>query len=658
MMPSLAQEKSTAVITTTQKKIAADTKTPSAIPSRLWNLQDADILSVINEVSQETGKNFVVDPRVNGKITLISSKPLHQNEVYQVFLSVLGILGYSAIPSGDIVKILPNMDSGEQATPVLNKTGSGKGEEVVVRIIPLENVSATQLIPVLRPMLPQWSNISSYTPGNILILLGRAANLERILNIIQDVDKAAVNGIEVIPLHHASATQVGTVLTNLQTAGRVSGESAGVAVAVDERTNSVLLSGLKTARLKMRALIAELDLPGATSFGNTEVVFLRYLQAKTFAPLIGKIAQNILGKNNVNTSSYSVSSTNNLGSTQTVGKEETGNTTNIQPEPNTNALIITAPPTLMRSLKVIIAKLDIRPAQVAVEAIIAEIDESNIKTLGIQWGGLVQANFGSSTTSSSSTGTNGVITQGSVGILPGVHDITAILTMLQTLQGTDILSTPSIMVLDNQPAVIEIGSAVPIQTGSYTTPTGGQQSSGSPTPFTTNDYKNVTLKLDVTPQINLGNSVRLKIKLKNDTVAGPATGGNPNPPINTSSITNTVLVNHEDILVLGGLIQNTTGDTIIKIPILGDIPVIGKLFQQKNLTQTKKNLMVFIKPSIVHAGEDATGVSHVKYITTRRAQANYREDLASLGKDMSVRKMLPPWRNPKDLPLPFKDTSL
>ena len=178
--------------------------------ARLWNLQDTDILSVINEVSQETGKNFIVDPRVSGKISLISSQPLRQKEVYQVFLSVLSLLGYSAIPSGKVIKIVPNMEGAEQATAVAS-AGLYKGDEVVVRVIPLQNVSATQLVPVIRPLLPQWSNLSTYTPGNVLILLGRAANLERILRVVQDVDRASSTGIQIISLHHASAAQVASV---------------------------------------------------------------------------------------------------------------------------------------------------------------------------------------------------------------------------------------------------------------------------------------------------------------------------------------------------------------------------------------------------------------------------------------------------------------
>lgn len=637
--------------------VAQEKNTEAAATTRLWNLQDADILSVINEVSQETGKNFVVDPRVSGKITLISSKPLRQNEVYQVFLSVLGILGFSAIPSGNVIKIVPNMESGEQSTPVLNKISNAKGEEVIVRVIPLENVSSTQLIPILRPMLPQWSNISAYTPGNVLIVLGRASNLDRIMTVINDVDKAANSGVDMIPLKRASAAQVAVVLNNLQSAARASGETSGVSVAVDERSNSILLSGLQRARMRMRTIIAHLDQPSkSASFGNTEVVYLRYLQAKTFAPLLGKIAQNILGKSNGSGTYESTTVSSSPTSTTTtanVAKDINVNTTNIQAEPNTNALIITAPPTLMVALKQVVAKLDIRPAQVAVEGIIAEVDEGNDSALGIQWSGSQIDRVAGTGNSSLVTG---IFQPGVYGILPGTNSIQAVLKMLQTLKGTDILSTPSIMVLDNQPATIEIGQAISIQTGSYTTQTGAQTGI-SPTPFNTTDYKNITLKLDVTPQINLGSSVRLKIALKNDTVAGAPPAGNPNPPINTSSIKNVVLVNDGDVLVLAGLIQNSTVETLTKIPILGDIPVVGKLFQRKELTLAKKNLMVFIKPTIVHSPEEGMLVSDVKYHIMKRAQANHKETLENLSAINVRTNMLPPWKNPKDLPLPFSTTA-
>ncbi len=569
--------------TTIAKPTEAETSPVTKPAKRLWNLQDADILSVITEVSQETGKNFVVDPRVSGKITLISSKPLRQGEVYQVFLSVLGLLGYSAIPSGNVIKIVPNMESGEQATKIATNLSPGKGDEVVVRVVPLENVSASQLIPVLRPLLPQWSNISAYMPGNVIILLGRASNLERIYNIIQDVDKASTNGIQIIPLHHASAPQVATVLNNLQAAARAGGESTGVSIAVDERSNSILLGGPKAMRLRMRILIYQLDAPATSSEGNTEVIYLRYLEAKTFAPILSKVAANIVGKGS---SQYEASNTvvSQANSTTAVSssKDNTTNFTNIQPEPNTNAVIITAPPALMQALKSVIAKLDIRPAEVLVQAIIAEVDESNITSLGIQWGsvtpegGVQSGSAGASITSFPNFGA------GVVGIMPHVQ-IQAVLSVLRNQNGVDILSTPSIMVLDNQKATIEIGQDVPYQTGSYAT-TGN---ASTVTPFTTNNYKPVTLKLDVVPQINLGRSVRLKLNLKNDTLQNPQNPG-LTPIINTSKITNAVIINSEDILVLGGLISNSNNENINKVPILGDAPIIGPLFQQKTTNQQKK----------------------------------------------------------------------
>ena len=626
---------------------ASSDETLSAAKSsvRLWNLQDADILSVINEVSEETGKNFIVDPRVNGKITLISSKPIKKSEVYQLFLSVLSILGYSAVPSGHVIKIVPSMESGELATPVISSRESSlKTEQIVVRVIPLQNVSASQLIPVLRPLLPQWSNISVYTPGNILILLGRADNLDRLNTIIQDVDRSSNSNIQIIPLHHASASQVVSVLNNLQNAARASGEGPSASIAVDERTNSILLGGPKAVRLRLRVLISQLDSPATSPSGNTEVVYLRYLEAKTFAPLLGKIAQNIMGKDSGShydaSTSFSASSSSNSSSTQS--KEPPANLTNIQAEPNTNAIIITAPPTLMQALKSVIAKLDIRPAQVLVEAIIAEIDEDSLSNLGIQWGSPTETGIDTGVPTSFPNFGAGV-----VGIMPRTQ-IQAVLSILRNQNGVDILSTPSVMVLDNQKATIEIGQDVPVQTGSYST-TGG--STSQPTPFNTTDYKKVTLKLDVTPQINLGSSVRLKLDVKNDTLQNPQNPG-PTPLINTSEIKNMVIINSDDILVLGGLMSNANSENTNKVPFLGDVPVVGSLFTQKATSQKKKNLVVFIKPVISTGGDDAMTITQMKYNYIRNVQANFGDEMTNIG-DKPLSTKLPPWKNSRDLPMPF-----
>jgi general secretion pathway protein D len=632
------------------------TDTVAADSARLWNLQDADILSIIHEVARETGKNFVVDPRVTGKISLISSKPIKPDQVYDLFLSILELLEFSAIPSGNVIKIIPTMQSGELATRIATNKAPGKGDEVVVRVIPLENVSATQLIPIIRPLLPQWSNISAYAPGNVVIVIGRAANLARINEIIHNLDNAANNTIDIIPLQRASATQLALILTNLQNASRVSGDTPLVAIAPDARTNSILLSGNKTARWQMRRLVNQLDTPNSNAQGNTAVIYLRYLQAKTFAPILGKIAENIIGKGKDNDSPSIVSSSNLVfpnsraeattgPSANTTAKSSLENKTSIQAEPSTNALVITASPLLMTALNSVIAKLDIRPAQVLVEAIIVELDQNDTKNLGVQWGALTTSN--SAAALPLNTGVpNGA--EGMVGIIPHMQ-IQAVLSALQTSTGADILSTPSVVVLDNRKATLAVGQQVPDQTGQYAT----TNSSATVTPFNTINRLDVQLKLDVTPQINLGNAVRLTINLKNDSLQNP---DNPtlNPTTNSSSIQNSVIVNSSDILVIGGLISNNITNSTDKIPLLGDIPVVGLLFQHKTRRLEKKNLMVFIKPTIMHNPEDTMEITHTKYNFVRNSQMNWPEDLSQTEKQ-KLQNILPPLPQAANLPKPFTD---
>jgi general secretion pathway protein D len=633
----------------TPTETTTETKTPEA---RLWNLQDADILGVINEVSLETGKNFIVDPRVNGKITLVSSKPIKPDAVYDIFLSVLALLGYSAIPSGDVVKIVPNMESSEYATRVASKHSPGKGDEVVVRIIPLENVSANQLIPVVRPLLPQWSNISAYVPGNTIVLVGRASNLERIVSVINSIDKSSDNNIEIVPLHQASAAQMANVLNNLQNSARASGDTTQVSIAPDERSNSILISGNKATRLRIRMLISQLDTPSTGAQGNTEVIYLRYLIAKNFAPILGKIANNLLGKDGgkdsapSSTSSASAATTGGTTAyTATATKaKEPENLTNIQAEPSTNSIIITAPPAMMRALNSVIAKLDIRPAQVLVEGIIVEIDQADLKNLGIQWGALVT----STTTQPPANSGFSQFGEGVIGIIPSMQ-VQAILNMLQNNTNVNVLSTPSVVVLDNHKATLDIGQDVPTENGSYAT----SSNVATPTPFNTISYKKVALSLEVIPQINLGNSVRLSVKLKNDTLQNPENPG-LTPLINTSQISNSVIVKSCDTLVLGGLIRNTISEHVDRIPILSDIPGVGYLFKHKVRQLEKRNLVVFLKPVIMHTVEDASIISNTKYDQAREAQINWPVDLSNHPNEQKAENILPLWKNPTTLPKPFE----
>lgn len=622
-------------------------KTEPATPvSHLWNLQNADILTVINEVAQETGKNFIIDPRVNGKITLISSKAIANEDIYPVFLSILETLGYSAVAHGEVIKILPNNESSEAAGRLATEQAPGKGDEVVVRVLPLENISAVQVIASVRPLLPQWSNISAYAPSNVLILTGHANNLRRIVQLIQEVDKTTNNTIEVVPLHHASATQVATVLINLQNAARASGESPAVSIAVDERSNNIILSGTKSARLKLHLLIAQLDEPVSTGSGNTEVIYLRYLKAKEMAPLLSKVAANLIGKNN-NTEQNPTAAA--LGINPSNKNQSPANMTNIQAELSTNALILTAPTAVMQALKAVIARLDIRPAQVLIEAIIAEIDESDLKNFGIQWGTLTRPTNLSGSPDGELPTNFPIPGAGNIGIIPSMQ-IRAVLNILENINGVNILSTPSIVVLDNHKASIEVGQDVPQQTGSFATPpsTGGQIS-----PFNTFDRRRVSLRLDVIPQINLGNAVRLAILLKNDSLRNPDNPGT-NPLINVSQIKNDVIVNSDNVLVLGGLISNSYNENINKVPILGDIPLLGLAFQQKSRSLQKKLLITFIKPIILHSAEEATLITHTKYEAMRQTQINAPAQFKKIGKKVPP-NILPPWGSSAELPHPFEE---
>lgn len=587
---------------------------------RLWNLQNADILSIINEVSLETGKNFVIDPRVHGKISLISSKPIKQEQLYDVFLSILALLGYSAVTSGDVIKIIPNLEFSEYAARL-----AGTGDETVVRVISLANITATQLIPIIRPMLPQWCVVTSYPPGNILILLGHANNLQHIINMVASIDKSADINVDIIPLHQASALQLTNVLNNLQNASRNTGEMPQVAFAADERSNSILLNGNRNARLRMRALIKHLDSP-ARSQGNTDVIYLRYLLAKNIAPTLSKIAENMQGHN----------------TSLNMFIQRTSNTV-ILPEPSTNSIIITAPPSIISALHSIIAKLDIRPAQVLVEGIIVEINQDDLRNLGIEWGGRLDKEHLFPLSNFSEFG------QGIIGIIPH-QKIQAILNALQSNRNVNILSTPSVVVLDNHRALLDIGQDVPTKNGEYAT-----TNTSSVTPFNTITYKKVALTLEVVPQINLGNAVRLSVRLKNDSLQNPDKM-DLTPLINTSQITNSVIVNSCDILVLGGLIRNSIIDNLEKVPVLGDIPALGLLFQHQTRKLEKKNLVIFLKPVIMHNTEDANALTYSKYELTRNAQIDWPVDLTNPA-EQKAGNILPLWKEDIELPKPFANAN-
>ncbi len=337
------------------------------------NLKDADISALISTVAEVTNRNFIVDPRVKGKVTVISSRPMDSDEVYQVFLSILKVHGFAAVPSGEVIKIVPDVNAKQDGIPTASDGSPGRGDEMVTRVVQVDNVAAAQLVPILRPLVPQQGHLAAYPATNVLIISDRANNVERLLTIIRRIDQVSDSEIEVITLQFASAVEVVRVLTSLKRAtpaakGAAAAAGGGQVLVADERTNSVLLSGDRASRLRMRAIISHLDTPLDTG-GNTDVIYLRYATAADIVDTllgVGKIeeqeAQQGKGKATAPKGAF-----------------------DIQADEATNALVITAPPDIMRTLKHVISQLDIRRAQVLVEAVIAEVSEDTARELGVQW---------------------------------------------------------------------------------------------------------------------------------------------------------------------------------------------------------------------------------------------------------------------------------
>ena len=593
------------------------------------NLKDADIGALISTVAEVADKNFIVDPRVKGKVTVVSSRPMNSDEVYQVFLSILKVHGFAAVPSGEVIKIIPDVNAKQDSIPTTTAAEPGEGDEMVTRVVQVDNVGAAQLVPILRPLVPQQGHLAAYPATNVLIISDRAGNVERLVSIINRIDQVSDSEIEVIPLSHASAVEVVRVLTSLTRAtSAVKGQGGGAneqVLVADERTNSVLLGGERAERLRLRAIISHLDTPLETG-GNTDVVYLRYAEATDIVNVlmgVGKIEEQEGGK----------------GGTAAVASKR--GSFDIQADESTNALVITAPPDIMRTIKRVISQLDIRKAQVLVEAVIAEVSPSLSRELGVQWlfsgdreGGETPIGIVNFTNSGQtiSTVVNGLAEVANGGSLPdtpgnvllGFGDVSeqnnfnyvAILNALSSDSGTNILSTPTLVTLDNEEAEIVIGTNVPFVTGSFTN-TGA--TSGSTNPFQTIQREDVGLTLKIKPQINEGDALRLDIEQEVSSIADSVAGAS-DLVTNKRAIKTNVMVDDGQIVVLGGLIENQVRESEQKVPLLGDIPLLGNLFKSRTSDIDTKNLMVFIHPVILRDSAVMNSYTSSKYNYIRSLQ--------------------------------------
>ncbi len=621
------------------------------------NLKEADLAAVISTVSELTGRNFIVDPRVKGRVTVVSARPLSADEVYQVFLSVLNVHGFAVVPGKAASKIVPIVNAKQDAIPTATSRSPGKGDEYVTRVIQVDNVAVPQLVPILRPLLSQQAHLAAYPPSNVLIASGEAAVVERIVRLIESIDITGDADMEIIPLAHASAPEVVRILQSLQQAAEKDQPPVGQpTIVADERTNSILISGGPTQRLRLRGIIAQLDTPLETG-GNTEVIYLRYAKAEELANVLTGVSGALVTKDG-----------KPAAGTPAVG----ANATFIQADEATNALVISAAPDVMRSLKAVIRRLDVRRAQVLVEGVIAEISSTQSKEMGVQWAyfnpeasapvGFI--NFGagagvsiSSIAASIASGNLPAVPDGALlgagNIKRNGGDTTGYAAFVRALAGdgdTNILSTPSVVTMDNEEAEIVVGQNVPFITGSYSSTGAGT----TPTsPFQTIQRQDVGLTLRVRPQINEGNAIKLEVSQEVSSVSTGATNA-ADIITNKRSLKTAVMVDDGQVVVLGGLIDDDLQESDQRVPILGDIPVLGWLFSHKRTTKVKRNLMVFLRPVILRDETQTALVSGEKYNYIRARQMEVRERGVALMND-NVSPVLPELNDMLVLPPPFQD---
>jgi general secretion pathway protein D len=643
------------------------------------NFKGTEITEFVNIVGKNLKKTMVVDPNVRGKINVRSYDLLSEKQYYQFFLNVLEVYGYAAVKmDNNVIKIIRNKDAKTAAIPVVGNNSNILGDEMVTRVVEVKNVTVRELVPLLRQLSDQagGGNVVNYDPANVIMLTGTASTVNRLVKIIERVDRAGDQDVEIIKLTYASAGEMVRIIEamNKPTSGK-SGQPTFLIpkIVADERSNSVIVSGEIKARERVIRLVKRLD-SELKSNGNTRVYYLKYSKAEDLV----KVLQGV---------SDSIASEKKSGKTKGRSSSKKRDVS-IEAHESTNALVITAQPDMLRSLEEVIRQLDQRRAQVLVEAIIVEVFESDGVSLGLQWGnkeiGFTQFNNGTTSISAVAAGAKAAQeTQGEIvpavfasdtgekiseeyrknsvegdfsllgaalgsatGLVTGIAkgDWGAILQAVSTDTNSNILATPSITTLDNEEAYFIVGQEVPIITGSAT-------GTNNTNPFQTVDRQEVGIKLRVTPQVNEGNAVQLVIEQEVSSVSG-TTGVDIS--INKREIKTTVMTDSGDTVILGGLIDEDVQESVQKVPILGDIPIIGHLFKSTKSTTRKRNLMVFLRATIVRDSALMTEISESKYNFIRADQIRRQEEGLSLMSDENM-PILPEWQDSLTLPPSFKE---
>jgi len=631
------------------------TETAERDQDLVLNLRDADINGLIEIVSQETGINFIVDPRVRGQVNVVSGQPIRREELYDLFLGVLKSQGFAAVRGSDgMVRIVPEVQAKENE--VAGLTGDTPGDEYITEVITVNNMDAGQLVRILRPLVPKGGHLAAAAASNSLVIADTAANVRRIQALIARMDRESTEDFEVLPLEYASALDVVRIVQGLDSNAPAEEFTRGPKLIADERTNSVILRGDPEARATLRSVVRRLDVEGDQ--GNTQVHYLRYAKAEEVAEVLRGIAE---GRERNQSGTTSTSSGNTIAS-----NTAEQNRVRIEAHESTNAVVIYGPAELSRELSSIIRQLDIRRAQVLVEAVIAEVSYDRAKELGVQWGfgsedsgvGIINFNRNGNSIVDLAAGVNAFL-EGDVSSPPslgsglslgGIGSIgsTQIALLVNALQGdtaSNILSTPSLLTLDNEEAEIVVGQNVPFIVGRSVEDSGQA--------FDTIQREDVGIKLKIRPQINEGNAVRLEIAQEVSQIA-PGTSGAADIITNKRSLTTHVMVDDNQMIVLGGLIDDQMVETADKVPGLGDIPGLGRLFRYDTASLQKRNLMVFLRPVIVRDSAVAESLTHAKYsyIRDRQVAEQNRHGRMDVGEGVPV---LPDWNYLLTLPPPFEN---
>lgn len=639
------------------------------------NMKKADIRTFIEQVSDITGYSFIVDPRVKGEVTVISNTEMSSDDIYNMFESVLRVHGFASVRAGSVVKIVPNQSAKQEDLPLSDK--ADPSERMVTRVIPVLNTNATELVPILRPMVPQYGHLAAVASANALIISDHASNIERMIQIIKRVDSAESEDVEVIQLKYAWVGDVVKTLEQLtpvdtgganKRPGAAASPAAKVRVVAEERTNRLILRGEKSARMRVKALLVDLDKP-VDNAGSTNVIYLRHAEAEKVAEILrGLITGQVASTSSKSSKSSSSSIGGASGASSTPrpapslsASGDTGDV-NIQSDETLNALIVKAGPADLAEIRSIVTQLDVRRAQVLIEAAFVEISGDTGQAVGVQWGygdvdkGIAGTNFEVPGTVSLSSIISAVRSDGdgesggSTFAMPsgitlagadlgpnGKVRFAAVIQALEANSSSNLLSTPSIMTLDNEEAEIIVGENVPFVTGS----TSGANNEN---PFTTIERKDVGLTLKVTPQINDGEVIRLQLEQEVSAVKDTATTGATDIVTTKRSVKSVILANDGQVIVTGGLIADDVSNSVQKVPLLGDIPLVGALFRTKTNKLSKRNLLLFLQPTIIRDSAKAQAVTDRRYEHMRSVSLGVDED----GKLRKLEESLYP-ENPTDL---------